>query len=299
MISIQNLTKKFDNYEAVSNLSLSIRPGCIYGLVGTNGAGKSTLLRTLCGIYRPFSGSAKLDEAEIFDNVLAKQRIVLVPDDLFFFPGATMQEMAAFYRSCYPSWSEEKYAQLCTAFPILSDKKIAGFSKGMKRQAALILALAREPDYLLLDEAFDGLDPVIRLATRKLIADEVSARGMTAVISSHNLRELEDLCDHVAILHNGSLLLTREMDDLKSGYCKIQAAFREPMEEPNFPGLDVLRLDRVGSVYTILVRGSEEQATGVFQQYCPLILDCIPLTLEEVFISEMEAVGYDYNHIIF
>lgn len=299
MITIQNLTKKFDDYEAVSNLTLSIGPGCVCGLVGTNGAGKSTLLRTLCGIYRPFSGSARLDGEEIFDNVSAKQRIVLVVDDLYFFPGATLREMADFYRSSYPGWNAEKYDRLCTAFPILQDKKLSGFSKGMKRQAALILALARDPDYLLLDEAFDGLDPVIRMAARKLIADEVSGRGMTAVISSHNLRELEDLCDHVAILHGGKLLLTREMDDLRTNYCKIQAAFRGAPDDLSFPELDVLRLERTGSVYTILVRGGEEEVTGAVGQYDPLILDCIPLTLEEVFISEMEAVGYDYNHIIF
>lgn len=206
MIITRNLTKLFDRYEAVSNLSLEIQPGCIYGLVGTNGAGKSTLLRTLAGIYRPSSGEALLDDHPIFDHVPAKSRIVLVPDDLWFFAGATLSEMAAFYRACYPGWNEEKYRRLLTAFPLLPDKKLSGFSKGMRRQAALILALCREPDYLLLDEAFDGLDPVIRLAARKLIADEVSGRGMTALISSHNLRELEDLCDHVAILHEGRLL---------------------------------------------------------------------------------------------
>ena len=215
MIITRNLTKLFDRYEAVSNLSLEIQPGCIYGLVGTNGAGKSTLLRTLAGIYRPSSGEALLDDHPIFDHVPAKSRIVLVPDDLWFFAGATLSEMAAFYRACYPGWNEEKYHRLLTAFPLLPDKKLSGFSKGMRRQAALILALCREPDYLLLDEAFDGLDPVIRLAARKLIADEVSGRGMTALISSHNLRELEDLCDHVAILHEGRLLMTREMDNLR------------------------------------------------------------------------------------
>lgn len=299
MITTRNLTKLFDHYEAVSNLSLEIQPGCIYGLVGTNGAGKSTLLRTLAGIYRPSSGEALLDDSPIFDSVAAKSRIVLVPDDLWFFAGATLAEMAAFYKACYPNWNEEKYRRLLAAFPLAPDKKLSGFSKGMRRQAALILALCRDPDYLLLDEAFDGLDPVIRMAARKLIADEVSGRGMTALISSHNLRELEDLCDHVAILHEGRLLMTREMDNLRTSYCKVQTAFKTPVETLELPGLSVLRTERVGSVWTLLVRGSEEEVFEALRPLEPVILDCISLTLEEVFISEMEAVGYDYNHIIF
>ena len=299
MITTRNLTKLFDRYEAVSNLSLEIQPGCIYGLVGTNGAGKSTLLRMLSGIYRPSSGEAQLDGSPIFDNVPAKSRIVLVPDDLWFFAGATLSEMAAFYRDCYPGWNQEKFQRLLTAFPLVPDKKLSGFSKGMRRQAALILALCRDPDYLLLDEAFDGLDPVIRMAARKLIADEVSGRGMTALISSHNLRELEDLCDHVAILHEGRLLMTREMDNLRTSYCKVQTAFKNPLETLDLPGLSILRTERVGSVWTLLVRGSEEQVFEALRPLEPVILDCISLTLEEVFISEMEAVGYDYNHIIF
>lgn len=299
MITTQNLTKLFDRYEAVSNLSLEIQPGCIYGLVGTNGAGKSTLLRTLAGIYRPSSGEALLDGSPIFDSVSAKSRIVLVPDDLWFFAGTTLAEMAAFYRGSYPDWNEEKFRRLLAAFPLQPDKKLSGFSKGMRRQAALILALCRDPDYLLLDEAFDGLDPVIRLAARKLIADEVSGRGMTALISSHNLRELEDLCDHVAILHKGQLLMTREMDNLRTSYCKVQTAFRPAVETLDLPGLSVLRTERVGSVWTLLVRGSEEEVFAALRPLNPVILDCISLTLEEVFISEMEAVGYDYNHIIF
>ena len=299
MIITRNLTKLFDRYEAVSNLTLEIQPGCIYGLVGTNGAGKSTLLRTLAGIYRPSSGDALLDDSPIFDSVSAKSRIVLVPDDLWFFAGATLSEMAAFFRDCYPGWNEEKFRRLLTAFPLAPDKKLSGFSKGMRRQAALILALCRDPDYLLLDEAFDGLDPVIRMAARKLIADEVSGRDMTALISSHNLRELEDLCDHVAILHEGRLLMTREMDNLRTSYCKVQTAFRTPVETLELPGLAVLRTERLGSVWTLLVRGSEEEVFEALRPLDPVILDCISLTLEEVFISEMEAVGYDYNHIIF
>lgn len=276
MITTQNLTKLFDRYEAVSNLSLEIQPGCIYGLVGTNGAGKSTLLRTLAGIYRPSAGEVLLDGSPIFDSVSAKSRIVLVPDDLWFFAGTTLAEMAAFYRGSYPNWNEEKFRRLLAAFPLQPDKKLSGFSKGMRRQAALILALSRDPDYLLLDEAFDGLDPVIRLATRKLIADEVSGRGMTALISSHNLRELEDLCDHVAILHKGQLLMTREMDNLRTSYCKVQTAFRPAVETLDLPELSVLRTERVGSVWTLLVRGSEEEVFAALQPLNPVIPTAFP-----------------------
>ena len=286
MITTQNLTKTFGGRAAVSGLGLTFESGRIYGLVGTNGAGKSTLLRMLCGIYRPNAGSAALDG-------------VLVPDDLYFLPGATLEEMARFYRESYPRWNGEKFERLLGAFPLERGAKLSGFSKGMRRQAALILALAREPDYLLLDEAFDGLDPVIRLGARKLIADEVAARQMTAVISSHNLRELEDLCDHVTILHEGRLLMTREMDDLRSGYCKVQTAFRTPREAVELPGLEILRSERLGSVWTLLVRGGEEEVRAALDPLDPLLLDCIPLSLEEVFISEMEAIGYDYDHILF
>ena len=276
MITTQNLTKLFDRYEAVSNLSLEIQPGCIYGLVGTNGAGKSTLLRTLAGIYRPSAGEVLLDGSPIFDSVSAKSRIVLVPDDLWFFAGTTLAEMAAFYRGSYPNWNEEKFRRLLAAFPLQPDKKLSGFSKGMRRQAALILALSRDPDYLLLDEAFDGLDPVIRLATRKLIADEVSGRGMPALLSSHNLRELEDLCDHVAILHKGQLLMTREMDNLRTSYCKVQTAFRPAVETLDLPELSVLRTERVGSVWTLLVRGSEEEVFAALQPLNPVIPTAFP-----------------------
>ena len=299
MITTQNLTKTFGGRAAVSGLGLNFESGRIYGLVGTNGAGKSTLLRMLCGIYRPNAGSAALDGEPIFEHPASKERIVLVPDDLYFLPGATLEEMARFYRESYPRWNGEKFERLLGAFPLERCAKLSGFSKGMRRQAALILALAREPDYLLLDEAFDGLDPVIRLGARKLIADEVAARQMTAVISSHNLRELEDLCDHVTILHEGRLLMTREMDDLRSGYCKVQTAFRTPREAVELPGLEILRSERLGSVWTLLVRGGEEEVRAALDPLDPLLLDCIPLSLEEVFISEMEAIGYDYDHILF
>ena len=299
MITTQNLTKLFDRYEAVSNLSLEIQPGCIYGLVGTNGAGKSTLLRTLAGIYRPSAGEALLDGSPIFDSVSAKSRIVLVPDDLWFFAGARLGRDGRLLPRQLPQLERGEVPPAAGSVSAAAGQKALRFFQGDAAAGCADPGPEPDPDYLLLDEAFDGLDPVIRLATRKLIADEVSGRGMTALISSHNLRELEDLCDHVAILHKGQLLMTREMDNLRTSYCKVQTAFRPAVR--NTGSARTLgaayrtggqRLDPAGT-------GQQEEVFAALQPLNPVILDCISLTLEEVFISEMEAVGYDYNHIIF
>ena len=211
MIEASNVVKRFDEYCALDGLTTSIQPGWIYGLVGTNGSGKSTFMRTIAGVYRPDEGSLKVQGAEAFENVHVKDRVLFVPDDMYFLPQATLEDMAALYRSLYSSWSQEKYQELVKRFPISDKKKLNTFSKGMKRQAAIILGIASQPDYLLLDEAFDGLDPVIRVAVRKLIADEVASRNMCVIIASHNLRELEDFCDHIGILHQGKLMLEREL----------------------------------------------------------------------------------------
>ncbi len=299
MIQATGLVKKFDDYAALDHLDLEIKKASVYGLVGTNGAGKSTLLRTIAGIYQADSGMVSLDGVDVYEQVNIKSRIFLVADDLYFLPGATLTEMAKFYSVLYPSWSWEKYQKLCQAFPIGDKKKINTFSKGMKRQAAIILALSVQPELLLLDEAFDGLDPVIRLAVRKLIADEVASREMTVIISSHNLRELEDLCDHVAILHQGKLLLEKELDDLRLGFCKIQAAFKPALDLSQLSQIEILHQESQGSVIQLIVRGNREDVVPYLESFKPLILDCVPLTLEEVFIHEMEVVGYDYNNILF
>ncbi len=299
MIQATGLVKKFDDYAALDHLDLEIKKASVYGLVGTNGAGKSTLLRTIAGIYQADSGMVSLDGVDVYEQVNIKSRIFLVADDLYFLPGATLTEMAKFYSVLYPSWSWEKYQKLCQTFPIGDKKKINTFSKGMKRQAAIILALSVQPELLLLDEAFDGLDPVIRLAVRKLIADEVASREMTVIISSHNLRELEDLCDHVAILHQGKLLLEKELDDLRLGFCKIQAAFKPALDLSQLSQIEILHQESQGSVIQLIVRGNREDVVPYLESFKPLILDCVPLTLEEVFIHEMEVVGYDYNNILF
>lgn len=299
MIEILDITKRFERSTALDNVSLQIERGCIYGLVGTNGSGKSTLLRLIAGVYSPEQGSVKIDGAPVFENPVKKQEVFFVSDDLYFHPQATLEEMARFYRAAYPRWSEERYQKLCELFPIGTRRKLANFSKGMRRQAAFILALACAPDYLLLDEAFDGLDPVIRHAVRKIISDMIAEFNSTVVISSHNLRELEDFCDRIGLLHQGVLKLECAIDNIHLDFCKMQAVFRPMPESIELPGLRVLSQERRGSVVTLVCAASEQQVCEAIESLSPVLCETVNLTLEEVFIYEMEAVGYDYNKIIF
>lgn len=299
MIQAKNVTKRFDDTLALGGLTTEIEAGSIYGLVGSNGAGKSTLLRLIAGVYRADSGSVAVDGQETFENTEVKERIFFVADDLFFFQNATMNQMAEFYRGLYANWSEERYRQLSVTFPIAAGKRVNTFSKGMRRQAALILALSTMPQILLLDEAFDGLDPVIRGLVRKMLAEDVAERGLTVIIASHNLRELEDFCDQVGVLHGGKLLFQRELDDLKLGFSKVQCAFKPPLAREAFAGLSLMQFEAQGSLVSLIARGGREEILEQIEKLGPLFVEAIPLTLEEVFIHEMEAVGYDYSNILF
>lgn len=299
MIRIDSITKCFDDKKALDNVSMNIDNGSIYGLVGTNGSGKSTLLRLIAGVYEPDSGEAVVDGSSVFENPEVKQAVFFVSDDLYFPSQATLQDMARFYRAAYPRWSEERYNKMCELFPVGTNKKLSTFSKGMRRQAALILALACAPGYLLLDEAFDGLDPVIRFAVRKIISDIISECDMTVVISSHNLRELEDFCDHVGLLHNGKLELECAMDDIRIGFTKVQAVFRPMPEEFDFGEMRLLSKSVSGSVVTLVLQAGQEDSLAAVMKLSPMMAETIGLTLEEVFIYEMEAVSYDYTKIIF
>jgi ABC-2 type transport system ATP-binding protein len=280
-------------------VTLQIDSGCVYGLVGTNGSGKSTLLRLIAGVYRTDSGEVTVDGAPVFENADAKQKIFFVSDDLYFHPQATLGDMARFYRAAYPRWDEARYARMCELFPVGTRRKLSTFSKGMRRQAALILALSCAPDYLLLDEAFDGLDPVIRFAVRKIISDMISEYNMTVVISSHNLRELEDFCDRVGLLHSGKLKLECAMDDIRIGFTKVQTVFRPMPEKITLGDLRILSQSVSGSVATLVVQAGEEEALAAANALHPVLAEAVGLTLEEVFIYEMEAVGYDYTKILF
>lgn len=298
MIKASGLTKRFEDMTALENLTTEIPAGSIYGLVGSNGAGKSTLLRLIAGVYAADEGVIEVDGEDVFENEELKSKIFFLADELFFFPGATMDSMSQFYKGIYPGWSEELYKRLCEIFPIRPDKKIAAFSKGMQRQTALILALSCRPEILMLDEAFDGLDPVIRALLRKLLAEDVAERGSTIIISSHNLRELEDLCDQVGVLHGGRILFQREIDDLKLGFHKVQCAFKPARSKESFEGLELLQFESRGSLVNLIARGGKEEIIAEIEKLNPLFVESVSLTLEEVFIHEMEAVGYDYSNIL-
>lgn len=297
MIELKELTKKFGTFTALDKISFSVGDGSIFGLVGSNGAGKSTLLRTLSGVFRPDGGEALIDGEAPFENSKIKGKCVFISDYPYFFRQATLTDMADFYRRIYASWNTEKFENLCEIFPIGRKKKIIEMSKGMQRQAALICALSTEPSYLLMDEIFDGLDPVIRQLLKKLVSAEVSDRKMTVLIASHNLRELEDLCDHVGFLHRGGILFEKELDELKLGIHKVQAVFR-PMPKLDELGLDIVKYQIRGSLLELVARGSHEEILQRLEMFHPTFAEALPLTLEEVFINEMEAAGYDINNIL-
>lgn len=297
MIEAKGLTKSFGRVRVLEGLSIQVRAGSVYGLVGPNGSGKSTLLRLLSGVYRPEAGEVLVDGEPVYENTGAKGKVFLLPDDLWFPPGATVREMARFYEGVYPSFDRGEYDRLRGLLSIDPDARVSSLSKGTRRQAALLLALSCRTPCLLLDEAFDGLDPVVRLLVRRLMVQEVESRGAAVVIASHNLRELEDLCDHIGLLHGGKILLERELDELKAGFCKVQAIFPEPVDWEG-TGLAILRRQQQGNLTSLLVRGAPEETLAVLERRGPLFIEAAPLTLEEIFIGEMEAVGYDYDQIL-
>ena len=299
MITIQNLTKRFGPLTALDHFSSTIGDGTIYGLIGSNGSGKSTLLRLISGIYRPDEGEILLDGVPVYDNPPVKNNLFFLSDELYFLPQATLNSMAKFYASYYTNFDHALYQRLFSVFPLDPTKRISTFSKGMQRQAGLILAIACQPRLLLLDEAFDGLDPVVRGSVRKVLIELIAKHNITVIISSHNLRELEDLCDHIGLLHKGGLLLEKDLDSAKLGFSKYHAAFQTlPTREELAACLKLMKYDRKGSLITLTVRGEPQETQALLQQWHPLFLENIPLTLEEVFMEEMEGAGYDIHDII-
>ena len=287
MLKAENLVKRFEEKTALDGLNTEIRRECIYGLVGPNGSGKSTLMRLMCGVYRPDGGRITLEGEDIFENIAAKDRILYLSDDLYFPPKSTVEDLANFYRGLYSSFSMETYRKLCGCFPLEVKKPLSTFSKGMRRQAALLAALCCHADYLLLDEAFDGLDPVIRLMVKKLIAEEIAERGTTVVISS----------DQIGLLSAGRLLFEKDLDALKLGFCRVQAAYDHPVDW-EATGLMILDKKERGKLVSLLVRGTAEATLAALEAQRPLFAEALPIPLEEVFIGEMEAVGYDYSNIL-
>ena len=298
MIQVERLTKKFQTYTALNQISVSVQPGSVFGLVGSNGAGKSTLLRTIAGIYKPDSGTVAIDGTPIFEHPNVKNDIFFISDFPYFIPQSNMKEMAKFYASMFSNWSHERYRELCSLFPIEEKMKISSMSKGMQRQVALICALSTQPKVLLMDEIFDGLDPVMRQLLKKLLAREVSERNITVMIASHNLRELEDVCDHVGLLHQGGVVFEQELDGLKLNLHKLQAVFKPMISMDVFSDLDILKFDMKGSLINMVIRGDKGVISRRIEALKPVYFEMLPLTLEEVFISEMEVSGYDIDKII-
>ena len=295
MIEIKEITKKFADKTAIDKLSCTVKNGCIYGLVGANGSGKSTLLRTVCGIYKPDSGQVLIDGAPVWENAEAKAKIAFVSDEPYFPAGVTLSRMMKLYGSLFPDFDREKFKKLASAFSLDLKKRVSAFSKGMRRQAATALALSRKADYMLFDETFDGLDPIARGYVKNLISEEVMSRGAAAVITSHSLRELEDTCDQLALLHNGGLVLESDIADLKTTKFKVQIAFSGEYDRSLFGGIDVLHYEKHGAVCNMIVQGDRDETEKKLKALQPLLLDVLPLSLEEVFTYEAEALGYAFS----
>ncbi len=295
MIKTEKLTKKFGTYTALQDISCTIQDGCIYGMVGSNGAGKSTFLRILSGVYKADGGNVLLDGEPIYENAAAKGQIMFVPDELYYINGASMNRMAALYQSMYPNFNRERYNELTKELGLDPKKSLNTFSKGMRRQAITVLALAASPKYIFFDETFDGMDPVVRNYVKKLICQDVIDRGAAAIITSHSLRELEDTCDQLALLHRGGLVLESDIQNLKTSQFKIQIAFREEYDKSKFSALDLVHFTKHGSVANLIVRGTQEETLDILRPMNPALLEVLPLTLEEVFTYEMEALGYTFN----
>ena len=292
MLEIQNLTKTFGAFKALDDLTMTVPQGAVYGLVGPNGAGKSTAIRHILGVYRPDSGSILFDGQPVYENPQAKLRIASIPDDIFYFPSATLEEMKSFYKGIYPNFDEELYEKLFDAFRLPRKSQLRRFSKGMQKQAAFHLSICTRPDMLVLDEPVDGLDPVMRRQVWSLILSDVAQRGTTVLISSHNLRELEDVCDHVGIMDKGKMLLERSLADMQGGTHKLQIVGDTPA------GLEILHESSSGRLKTLVVRGSAETIEAKAKEANPAYFDVLPLSLEEIFIYELGGVDYEVKNIV-
>ena len=297
MIEVNGLVKRFDGFAALDGAALSVPAGSVYGLVGPNGAGKSTLIRHLTGIFRQDAGTVRIGGEDVWENAALKARIAAIPDDWYYFLQSSIRDMMRFYRGFYPAFSMERYEKLKEVFQLDEKRPIRRLSKGMQKQAAFWLALCCMPDYLILDEPVDGLDPVMRRQVWSLLLGDVAERGTTVLVSSHNLRELEDVCDHVGIMNQGKVLLERSLSELQDTTVKLQVVY--PGEEPRLPAeLNILHHSAVGRVHTYILRGDRESILNRMQITAPLLLEAIPLTLEEIFIYELRGADYAVRDIV-
>ncbi len=292
MIEMKNVTKTFGSFKALDDLTMTVPQGAIYGLVGPNGAGKSTAIRHLTGVYRPDCGEILMEGRPIYENTALKARMGYIPDDIFYFPSASLEEMRRFYRSMYPKFDNKLFEELYDIFKLPKKGQIRRFSKGMQKQAAFHLTICCRPDVMILDEPVDGLDPVMRRQVWNLILSDVAQRGTTVLVSSHNLRELEDICDHVGIMDHGRMLLERSLADMQGSVTKLQMVGATP------EGLDILHETASGRLRTMIVRGSMEQVKAQVEQTNPVYYDLLPLSLEEIFIYELGGVNYEVKNIV-
>ena len=296
MIEVKNVVKRFDGFTALDSASLSVPTGSVYGLVGPNGAGKSTVIRHLTGIYRQDEGSVTIGGEDVWENAGLKGRIAAIPDDWYYFLQSNVRDMMRFYKGFYPQFSVERYEKLKEVFNIDEKRTIRRLSKGMQKQVAFWLALSCMPDYLILDEPVDGLDPVMRRQVWSLVMGDVAERGTTVLVSSHNLRELEDVCDHVGIMDKGKVLLERSLAQLQDNMVKMQVVFRDGQEVP--ADLPVLHVSRVGRIHTLIMRMNAQEAAARLAVYDPMLVDAVPLTLEEIFIYELGGADYAVKDIV-
>lgn len=299
MIKANNITKKFDNIVAVDRVSAEIKDGSVFGLIGTNGAGKSTFLRMISGILKPDEGIVTFDGEPVYENEEVKGRFFYISDDQYYFNNATPSDMMNYYSRVYKKFDRERFRSLMEKFGLDMRRKIQTFSKGMKKQLSVICGICANTDYLLCDETFDGLDPVMRQAVKSLFANDMAERNLTPIIASHNLRELEDICDHVGLLHRGGILLSRDLDDMKLNIHKVQCVLKEGMTEDDLTALNRIKTEKRGKLYTLTVRGSKEEVEELMNSYQTVFYEMIPLSLEEIFISETEVAGYDIKKLIF
>ena len=298
MIAAKNVTKRFDGFPALDGASLKVNKGAVYGLVGPNGAGKSTMIRHLNGVYRPDGGSVSIDGRSVWENTALKQRVLTIPDDLFYFMQASVRDMAKLYRGFYPRFNQERYERLQEAFPSVDPKTpLRRLSKGMQKQAAFWLAICCQPDVMILDEPVDGLDPVMRRQVWSLLLGDVADREMTVLVSSHNLRELEDVCSHVGIMNQGKVVLERSLSDLQGGVTKLQAVWEG--DAPPLPaGMTLLHQASSGRLQTLILRGSPEEITKRYLNTRPIFMETLPLSLEEIFIYELGGADYGVKEIL-
>lgn len=297
MVDIINVTKRFDKFTAISNLSIHVESGSVYGLVGYNGAGKTTLLKTVAGIYKPEEGSVKILGENVFDNAAVKQQFFYVPDDLYFEPYSSMTKMAKFYAGYYPNFNMDLFYKLSSAFELDPKARINGFSKGMQRQAEMILGMATQPKILLLDESFDGLDPAKRNMMKKMILEYVAETGCTIIVSSHNLHELADISDRVGLINGKKIVMDCDVNQMSENRCKYRLVFDKEMNAEDFPDLVIKQFSKDSKIITLSLEGKPEDIEEKLKAYSPIMIDKLQITLEEIFLEEMEGANYDFKEI--